>query len=141
MPDELAEMRDRQDRFDERQDRFDARLTTVEETIKTEATLRAAMDRDISDIKTEQRAQRGLMQAIAVTQSEHTTRLTAVEGRLGNVESRLGNVESRLGNVEQRLGNVEGRLGTVESTLGNVQVGVQTIIAMLDRHIADHERS
>jgi hypothetical protein len=42
---------------------------------------------------------------------------------------------------EDRLGNVEGRLGTVEGTLGNVQVGVQTIIAMLDRHIADHERS
>jgi chromosome segregation ATPase len=126
-PDELAEMRDRQDRFDERQGRFDARLTTLEETIKTEANLRAAMDQDISDIKIEQRAQRGLLQAVAVTQGEHTTRLTAIEGRLGN--------------VEQRLGNVEGRLGTVESTLGNVQIGVQTIITMLDRHIADHGRS
>jgi chromosome segregation ATPase len=127
-------MRDRQDRFDERQDRFDARLTTLEETIKTEANLRAAMDQDISDIKIEQRAQRGLLQAVAVTQSEHTARLTAIEGRVGIIETRLGNVESR-------LGNVEGRLGTVESTLGNVQIGVQTIITMLDRHIADHGRS
>jgi chromosome segregation ATPase len=148
MPDELAEMRDRQDGFDERQDKFDARLTTLEETIKTEATVRAAMDSDISDIKIEQRAQRGLLQAVAVTQSEHGADIRVIKedvrdikGRLGNVEQRLGNVEGRLGSVEGRLGNVEGRLGTVESTLGNVQVGVQTIIAMLDRHIADHEGS
>ena len=132
MPDELAEMRDRQDRFD-------ARLTTLEERVKAEAILRAAMDRDISDVKTEQRAQRGLLQAIATTQSDHTrqfsehgTRLTAIEGRLGNVEGRLGNVEGRLGNVETELAEVKG-------TLGNVQIGVQTIIAMLDRSIGHEE--
>jgi hypothetical protein len=105
MPDELAEMRDRQD-------------------------LRAAMDRDITDIKIEQRAQRGLLQAIAVTQSEHGARLTAIDGRLGNVEGRLDNVEGRLGNVEAELAKVKG-------TLGNVQIGVQTIIAMFDRSIED----
>ena len=106
MPDELAEMRDRQDRFD-------ARLTTLEERVKTEAILRAAMDRDISDVKTEQRAQRGLLQAIATTQSDHTrqfsehgTRLTAIEGRLGNVEGRLGNVE---GSATSRAGSATSR--------------------------------
>jgi hypothetical protein len=93
------------------------------------------MDRDISDIKLEQRAQRGLLQAVAITQSEHTTRLTAIETDMAEVKDRLGNVETRLGNVESRLGNVESRLGNVEQGLGNVQVGVQTIIAILDRKI------
>jgi chromosome segregation ATPase len=120
MPDELAEMRNRQDSFD-------VRLTRLEETVRVQADLRAAMDSDISDIRQEQRAQRGMLQALATTQSEHTARLTSIEARLGNVENRLGSVENRL--------------GTVESTLGNVQAGVQTIIAMLDRHIADHDRS
>jgi chromosome segregation ATPase len=115
--------------FRERQGKFDVRLSRLEETVRIQADLRAAMDSDISDIKQEQRAQRGMLQALATTQSEHTRRLTSIEGRLGDVEQRLGNVESRLGAVESRL-------GAVEITLGNVQVGVQTIIAMLDRQIA-----
>jgi hypothetical protein len=106
------------DEFRERQDGFDARLTTVEETVQAESRLRAAMDRDISDIKVEQRAQRGLLQALADTQSEHTAMLSAVEARLGVVEGRLGV-------VDDRLGVVEGKLGTVH-------VGVLAILARLD---------
>ena len=104
MPSELGEFR-------ERQDGFDARLTTVEETVQTESRLRAAMDRDISDIKVEQRAQRGLLQALADTQSDHTMRLTRIEGRLDGVE---------------------GRLGAVEGELGTVHAGVLAILARLD---------
>ena len=121
MSTELDEMR-------QRQDRFEMRLSSLEVIVRNEATLRAAMDRDISDIKLEQRAQRGLLQAVANTQSEHTARLTAIETDMTEVKDRLGNVENRLGNVENRLGNVE-------QGLGNVQVGVQTIIAILDRKI------
>jgi hypothetical protein len=86
------------------------------------------MDHDISDIKLEQRAQRGLLQAVAITQSEHTARLVAVEGRLIGMDDRLTSVEGRLIGVETELAEVK-------STLGNVQVGVQTIIAILDRKI------
>jgi hypothetical protein len=112
MPDELAEMRDRQDQFAGRQDRFDARLTTLEERVKTEATLRAAMDRDVSDIKIEQRAQRGLLQAIAITQSDHTMMLAA---------------------HTQTLSEHTRILSEHTQALGEVRVGVQTIISMLDR--------
>jgi succinate dehydrogenase/fumarate reductase flavoprotein subunit len=105
MPDELAEMRDRQDQFQERQGKFDARLTTLEETVQAEATLRAAMDRDVSDIRIEQRAQRGLLQAIAITQSDHT----------------------------MRLAEHSQALSEHTQALGEVRAGVQTIISMLDR--------
>jgi chromosome segregation ATPase len=132
------------DEMRQRQDRFDVRLTTLEEKVETEASMRAAM------------AQRGLLQALAETQSSQNARFLGIEGqfrvmdgrltsvetgleevqeRLGNVENRLGNVENRLGNVEYRLGNVENRLDRLEQGLGTVQVGVQTIIAILDRQI------
>jgi chromosome segregation ATPase len=136
MSTQLAEM-------SERQDAFDVRLTTLEEKFEAEASMRAAMAQDISDIKIEQRAQRGMLQAVGVTLSEHSarlsgveTRLDRVETRLDRVEDRLSNVDTRLGNVETRLGNVETRLDRVEHGLGTVQVGVQTIIAMLDRKTA-----
>lgn len=111
MPSELGEFR-------ERQDGFDARLTTVEETVQTESRLRAAMDRDISDIKVEQRAQRGLLQALAETQSEHT--------------ATLRDHTMRLTRIEGRLDGVEGRLGAVEGELGTVHAGVLAILARLD---------
>jgi hypothetical protein len=109
------------DEIRRRQDIFEVRLTTLEVKVEAEARMRAAMDHDISDIKIEQRVQRGLLQAVAITQSEHSTRLTSIEGRLTGVEGELAAVKDRLGNVEHGL--------------GNVQVGVQTIIAILDRQI------
>jgi chromosome segregation ATPase len=135
MSTELDEMR-------QRQDRFEVRLATLEDKVETQARMRAAMDQDISDIKQEQRAQRGLLQAVATTQSEHTARFITIEGRLVGMDDRLTRVEGRLTGVEDRLTGVEDRLTGVEtdmaqvkSTLGNVQVGVQTIIAILDRKI------
>jgi len=110
--------------FRVRQDMFDARLTTLEDKVRIQADMRAAMDSDLSDIKLEQRAQRGMLQALGTTQSEQGADIRVIKDRLTGVEGRLT--------------GVEGRLGTVESTLGNVQIGVQTIIAMLDRHIEDH---
>jgi CII-binding regulator of phage lambda lysogenization HflD len=128
MSTELDEMR-------QRQDRFEVRLATLEEKVETQARMRAAMDQDISDIKQEQRAQRGLLQAVAITQSEHTARLITIEGRLLGMDDRLTRVEGRLTGVEDRLTGVETDMAQVKSTLGNVQVGVQTIIAILDRQI------
>jgi chromosome segregation ATPase len=134
------------DQLRTRQDQFDTRLGTLERTVETQATLRAAMEKDIADVQAEQRAQRALLQAVHDTQSEHTKRFRSVETRLGNVETRLGSVETRLGSVEGRLGQVEGRLGQVEGRLGqveeklgNVHIGVQAILAVLDRKIDEEE--
>ena len=109
------------DEMRRRQDTFDMRLTTLEEKVDTEANLRAAMNEDISDIKTEQRAQRWLLQAVATTQSEHTARFSAIETDVAVLKTDVAVLKTDMAQVK--------------STLGNVQVGVQTIIAILDRQI------
>ena len=61
-------------------DRVEARFSSLETASNRQAAeiaiqkgLRAAMDDDLSKIQVEFRAQRGLLQALADTQSEHTT--------------------------------------------------------------------
>jgi hypothetical protein len=71
--------------------------------------LRAMMDRDLADLKQRMDAQDLLLQALHVTQSNHTQRLTRIEDGLARVDVALGRVE-----VEFR-----GKL--------------DTIVAMLDR--------
>jgi DNA repair ATPase RecN len=92
----------------------DTRLGTLETRVDNEARLRATMDKDMSNLKVEFRAQRNLLQALHDTQQEHTARLENVEGRLENVEGRLENVEG---------------------ILQKVHVGVQLIHEKLDRVI------
>jgi septal ring factor EnvC (AmiA/AmiB activator) len=49
--------------------------------------LRAMMDRDLADLKQRMDAQDLLLQALHVTQSNHTQRLTRIEDSLGRVET------------------------------------------------------
>jgi phage-related minor tail protein len=132
-------------------DTVDTRLSKLESTVEEQTRLRAAMDKDVGDLKAGLGAQVRLIQAISDTQSDHTRQIRelrdhvdekfeAVEGRLGTVEGRLGAVEGRLeavagklGAVDGRLEAVAGRLGAVESTLETVHVGVDLIIGKLDR--------
>jgi predicted nuclease with TOPRIM domain len=99
-------------------DGIEARVGTLEATVKTEAQLRATMDFDMGKMQAEFRAQRSMLQALHVTQQDHTRRLT-------NVESELVNVKDRLGSVEDRLTNVEGGLQLVHA-------GVEAIHGKLD---------
>jgi len=71
--------------------------------------LPAMMDRDPADLKQRMDAQDLLLQALHVTQSNHTQRLTRIEDRLGRVDEALGRVET----------DFRGKL--------------DTIVAMLDR--------
>jgi septal ring factor EnvC (AmiA/AmiB activator) len=71
--------------------------------------LRATMDRDLADLKQRMDAQDLLLQALHVTQSNHTQRLTRIEDSLGRVDAALGRVEA----------DFRGKL--------------DTIVAMLDR--------
>jgi predicted nuclease with TOPRIM domain len=84
----------------------ESRLGTLDETVKREAGLRAAMDEELSKLHVE----RDLLQALHDTQQDHNGRLTKVEERLTRVEERLTKVEDKL---------------------EVVNVGVQTIIGML----------
>jgi chromosome segregation ATPase len=123
------------DEMRRRQDTFDMRLTTLEEKVDTEANLRATMNKDISDIKIEQRAQRGLLQAVAITQSEHTARLTAIETDVAVLKTDVAVLKTDVAVLKTDVAVLKTDMAQVKSTLGNVQVGVQTIIAILDRQI------
>jgi hypothetical protein len=78
--------------------------------------LRAMMDRDLADLKQRMDAQDLLLQALHVTQSNHTQRLTRIEDGLARVDAALGKVDTVLGRLETEF---RGKL--------------DTIVAMLDR--------
>ena len=57
--------------------------------------LRTMMDRDLADLKQRMDAQDLLLQALHVTQSNHTQRLTRIEDSLGRVEADFrGNLDT-----------------------------------------------
>jgi hypothetical protein len=98
---------------------IESRVSTLEVTFKTQASVRAQMDKDFSDLNLKLDAQGRLLRALADTQSEHTARLTRLEvGQADHTE---------------RLTRLEVRMERVEVGLNKVHVGVQTIIGLLDR--------
>jgi chromosome segregation ATPase len=102
----------------ERQDRQEGRMAALESTVRREATLRAAMDSELSKkLKAHERS----MQALHDNQADHTRRLTRIEGDLTV--------------VKDRLEGVEGRLGRVEEGLGTVKIGVHAILDLLNTHL------
>jgi predicted nucleic acid-binding Zn-ribbon protein len=105
LPDELDEIR--------------RRLDALESRMDSEAGLRAMMDLDQAALTTRLDAQDNLLRALAVTQSEHTGRLT----RLEDGHRRLEEGQQRLEEGQQRL----------EGAVARVQTGIQTIIGMLDQ--------
>jgi hypothetical protein len=89
MPDELDDIR--------------RRLDALETRMDSEAGLRAMLDLDQAALTARFDAQDHLLRALAITQSEHTRRLT------------------RLEDGQQRL----------EGAVGRVEVGLQTILTLL----------
>jgi soluble cytochrome b562 len=73
--------------------------------------LLGSMDTDLSGIQVEFRAQRGMLQALHLTQNEHSAALRKLE---------TGQEELRLGQAELRREMTE------------VRVGIRTIIGLLD---------
>ena len=96
MPDELDEIR--------------RRLDVLESRMDSEASLRAMMDLDQASLTARFDVQDSLLRALAITQSDHTKRLT------------------RLEDGQRRLETAVGRL---EGTVARVEVGLQTIITLL----------
>ena len=77
-----------------------------------------SMDKDLSEIQVQFRAQRGMLQALHDTQTEHTAMLRDHTTRLTRLETGLGEV----------------KVG-----LATVNVGVQTIIGLLKSADGDGE--
>ena len=85
--------------------------------MNSEAGLRAMMDLDQASLTARLDAQDNLLRALAITQSEHT--------------SRLRRVDERLTSLEGRLTGVEDRLTRVDGTVSRVETGVQAILTLL----------
>ena len=64
------------------------------------------MDEDLGKIQVEFRAQRGMLQALHLTQSEHTAVLREHTTLLATHGTRLGSIETRLSGVEATLQKV-----------------------------------
>ena len=110
MPDELDEIRQRLDALESRMD--------------SEAGLRAMMDLDQASLTARFDAQDHLLRALAVTQSEHTRRLSRLEDGLRRLEGGQRNLESGQRNLESGQRKLEGAVGRVE-------VGLQTVLTLL----------
>jgi hypothetical protein len=102
-----------------RQDKLEGRVAVLEATVKEGADLRAKMDSDLGEMKATLIAHKHSLQALHDTQSDHTKRLTRIEGR----------VES-----------IEGRVGNIEQGLGDVRIGVHAILDLLDMHLVRKPR-
>jgi hypothetical protein len=66
---------------------LEERVAALEQRLGMEADARASADRDLSDITTVLRAQRHLVQALSITQGEHTETLTQHSESLSRIES------------------------------------------------------
>jgi hypothetical protein len=66
---------------------IEARLSAVEERLGMQEGLRASQDRDVSDMRDSLRAQTHLIQALAITQGQHTQSLERVFERLDDVDA------------------------------------------------------
>jgi chromosome segregation ATPase len=128
-------------------DEIRRRLDVLESRMDSEAGLRAMMDLDQASLTVRLDAQDNLLRALAVTQSEHTRRLTRLEDghrrleegqqRLEEGQQRLEEGQQRLEGAQQRLEGAQQRLEgaqqRLEGTVAQVEAGIQTIIGMLDQ--------
>jgi len=116
------------------------RVAALEERLDQEAGLRASQDRDLSSIERTARAQQHLLQALALTQSEHNEKIDRLDDRLVRVEANVARVEVSLARVEENVARVEENVARVESNVARVEAkidgltgGVAQIIELLGR--------
>jgi len=103
---------------------IEARVSTLEATSETHAAairnhggLLVSMDEDISKIQVEFRAQRGMLQALHLTQSEHST---VLRGHTALLKEHTGILKEH-----------SAILSDHSAQLAEIRVGVQTIIDLL----------
>jgi hypothetical protein len=90
-------------------------VAAIEARLDMQATLRAAGDQDLSDLTQRVQAIHHLVQALAITQTEHTQTFAQlrqdVAGLRGDFERTMGVVEGRLGRVETLVVAIAAHLG------------------------------
>jgi 3-phosphoshikimate 1-carboxyvinyltransferase len=91
--------------------RLQGELDRAREDAEAARTLAGGADREVSDVRSQLRAQRGLLQALRDTQVEHGDRLDRLERRMTAVELRLTALEDRVAGMDARL---TGRIDSLE---------------------------
>jgi len=99
-------------------DRFEDRLSAVEERLAMEAGLRASIDRDLATIAQRQSAANHLIQALAITQAEHTTMLEALQSDLGTVRQDVGTLKIDVGDMKSDVSVLKTDVGDMKSDVG-----------------------
>jgi chromosome segregation ATPase len=135
-------------------DRFEERLTAVEEGLKMQSGLRAAVDKDLSKVTEELRGMKRVLQAVGTTQSEHTvllarlaetlrvhsTALDSLDGRLGTIETHISSLDRRMSGSDARMIHVTDRLFSSDTRMAEIEGRVVGMDGKLDRLIAVLER-
>ena len=125
--------------------RIQGELDRAREGTEAARTLAGGADRDVSDVRSQLRAQRGLLQALRATQVEHGDRLDRLERRMTAVELRLGALEDRIAGMDARLtgrldeldDRVTGRIDSLETEMragfAKMSAGMAHIVTLLER--------
>jgi hypothetical protein len=92
----------------ERLQELEERIAAMEGVIGVESGLRASGDRDLADVVQAQRAQRHLLQAISITQSEHTETLLRQDAVLLRHAGMLNAAHEKLDLIVAMLGRIAG---------------------------------
>ena len=101
-------------------------------------TLAGGADRDVSEVRSQLRAQRGLLQALRETQIEHGARLDRLEDPDDRLEARMTALEDRITGLDARL---TGRIDSLEAEMRRgfrsrgfaVHAGMAHIVTLLER--------
>jgi chromosome segregation ATPase len=130
------------------------RVSILEQTVSAEIGARVAMRQDIGKVEDllekRSRAQLRLLQAIADTQSEHSTALRdvrakvdrmapqvhAIETKVDGVHFRMGILENRMGGLDSRIGHVEDKIEQVDTRIGHVEDKIEQVDTRIG-HVED----
>jgi chromosome segregation ATPase len=93
MSDELIQVRDHLARHDQRLDELESR-------VGTEAGLRAMMDHDLAVLNKKLDANTSLIQALRITQGDHTRMLTRMETDVAGLKSDVGGLKADVGGLK-----------------------------------------
>ena len=129
--------------------RIQGELDQAREDTAAARVLATGADRDVSDIRSQLRAQRGLLQALRDSQIEHGTRLDRLERRMDLIEARMTTLEDRITGMDARLtGRIEeldsrltGRMDALDAEMrrgfAEMRVGMAHIVTLLERDSDD----
>jgi chromosome segregation ATPase len=121
--------------------RIRSELDRSREDAEAARTLAGGADRDVSEVRSQLRAQRGLLQALRDTQVEHGRRLDQLERRMDALELRMTALEDRVAGMDARLtgrideleAKVDAGLVEMRASFAKLGAGMTHIVTLLER--------